>query len=135
MNLATLGRDEALTLSAMWLPHLERVVARGMANGPATLAEIQGSVQTVHLIWDGPRHVASVGTRIIHDINNNPCGQIVWCGGEGFPAILDVMPDLEAHARAAGCVRLLVHGRLGWKRGLAQHGLRPREATYVKELA
>lgn len=58
----------------------------------------------------------------------------VFLGGGDLQEILDMHPQVEQAAREAGCSKLSVTGRHGWKKALQAHGWVPAHITCTKEL-
>lgn len=58
----------------------------------------------------------------------------VFLGGGDLQEILDMHPQIEQAAREAGCSKLSVTGRHGWKKALQAHGWVPAHITCTKEL-
>jgi hypothetical protein len=46
----------------------------------------------------------------------------IWMAGGNLREIMSRLPDVEAFAKAVGCVGVETEGRGGWLRVLSQHG-------------
>ena len=114
-------------------PHLERAVER---SEDWTLEDLQRRVEAGKcLLWavlDGTRVIGAAATEL-HD----ETAYIALMGGERWPEWADEITDKgEQWARLAGCKRIEVCGRHGWRRLLKGSGYRPGAGgELIKELS
>jgi hypothetical protein len=51
-----------------------------------------------------------------------------------LPGVMDLQPQVEAHARSQGCRWMETTARAGWKKVLPSFGWKPKKILFVKEL-
>lgn len=87
------------------------------------------------LIWDHETKQAFgvVGVQVLRKGNGDLIAEIAMIGAEDHRRWLHLLPDLEADAKARGCVAIKVRGREGWARLLPEYRMR-REIVLSKEL-
>ena len=109
-------------------PHVAPLIARAMRRGG--LGEVDdvrrglaGGAALLWLAWDGERIVAAAVTELACVRGEKLC-TIVACGGARFDRFGHLIGGLERYARAEGCARMRVCGRVGWRRRLPDYRLR-----------
>jgi hypothetical protein len=58
----------------------------------------------------------------------------VYLAAGDLDEVLALQPQFMALGRAEGCTRVLMHGRLGWRRILPKHGWAEKYTTWEREL-
>lgn len=88
------------------------------------------------LLWVitlGESIVAVVTTSLVRKRSGLAC-RLVGCAGLGLPLWKFCIAEIEAYARAEGCVKVFAEGRRGWERALAGHGYATTRVILEKTL-
>ena len=111
-------------------PYLEAALEHaGRTHGIEDVAQLvsQGRAQ----FWPGAQ--CAVVTEFYDYPKLRACN--FWLLGGDLTELLDMLPAIEAWARAQGCTRMLGGGpRVGWGRVLAPRGYRAGWTIYCKDL-
>jgi hypothetical protein len=90
------------------------------------------------LVRDGAAQFwAALSSAVVTLIEDDPRERrlLVWlAGGDLDELTAEVLPQVEAWARANRCRRLLVIGRPGWERALKPKGFAPLARVIAKDL-
>ena len=85
------------------------------------------------LITDG-HHTVGCGITEIYDTPKGLTCAVPVAAAVSMEHIGPALEEIEAWAKAEGCVRLQGYGRLGWVRALKPHGWRPRAVEIEKDI-
>lgn len=92
---------------------------------------VQGISEGRLQLWPAPE--GALVTELVAYPRKKICN--VFLGGGKLRQLLDMIPSVEAWARAQECHGLTVQGRFGWERVLARFGARPQCIHLIKEFA
>ncbi|MDB5476480.1 MAG: hypothetical protein JWP49_1991 [Phenylobacterium sp.] len=122
-----------MSFEAAWAraaPHLDAALAH--AGRTHTIDDVEALVRRGEAqFW------ATAKSAVVTLVEDDPCERrlLVWLAGGDLAELTgQVLPQVEAGARAMGCRRLLVIGRDGWERALKPKGFAPLARVVVKEL-
>ena len=87
---------------------------------PDTLAQLRMGHRQLWVVWDGRQVLAAALTRIIVLRSCLAC-QITACGGHDGDRWINLISRIEEWAKAEGCGKVQVEGRLGWERKLPKY--------------
>lgn len=111
----------------MTLEHVERALKYQDSHELIDVARAIASEQAQ--LWRGRK------SEIVTEIRQYPKAKVcrIWlAGGDMNELVNEMLPDVEAWAKARGCGRVEICGRKGWKRVLK--GYREPYAVLTKEI-
>ena len=111
-------------VGSFW-PHVRNLIARAIARGGiGRFVDIERDVLSgsalLWLAWDGQAIAAAAVTELVATDIGKVC-VIVACGGGQMRRWLPLIATIEDYARAEGCTRVRVFGRMGWARVLPRY--------------
>jgi hypothetical protein len=131
MNLVSIPISRTFEAVDGWMPHFLTFARR--RNAQHIWQRIHDGEIQIHLVMKDGASVAAIGTHT-YDHEKGRIADLVWCGGENIPAILDILPTLEHRLGEQGCSRIILTGREGWLRLLRPRGYRKAQITLEKAL-
>jgi hypothetical protein len=105
-------------VSLFW-PHVENLIRTAMKKGglgsfEVVKRETLAGRNLLWIAWD-EKVIQSAVITAIDQTEWHKSLTIVACGGAEMDQWLPLMADIDAHARAEGCSRILIFGRRGWE--------------------
>ena len=102
-------------------PLIKSAVERGGISDFATVEHnVRNGSVLLWLAWDGTEICACAATELSGANGKKNC-TIVACAGKQRGAWLPLIADLESYAKAEGCHAMLIFGRRGWEREIANY--------------
>lgn len=80
-------------------------------------------------LWEGVR------SAFVTQVSPEPRTMHCWLAGGDLAELRSLVPGIEAHARAIGCLFASVDGRKGWERVLRPYGYEREGAELRKALS
>jgi hypothetical protein len=122
-------------LADLWLPFMPSIAERAKVPVEVLIQEVADGTTQVHLVWDGQKAHALVGTRIVAH-GERKVLELVWCTGEDKDLWFDLVDELERYAvEHLGITTIRAIARLGWQKPLKRKGYSPKHIILEKELA
>lgn len=123
---ATLACVDPAQVERFW-PLAERFIASAYKHNHQSvpdelLTELRERRKLLWLAVDDNMLIGAIVTGIYDTIGGRTL-KMLECGGESMPRWLHLHREIEDYAKAEGCGRVLIEGRLGWARKL--EGYRP----------
>ncbi len=119
-------RASELTRCKPWL-----LAALERGDGAHAWEDVEAAVLAgTRQLWPAPD--AAMVTEILSTKRKRWCH--VFLAGGDLARIVEMVPSVEAWARAQRCQAVTICGRKGWERVLAPHGVKPAHLTLSKEL-
>lgn len=120
--------DPVVAAWAQWRPKFAELINDGMWN----VEDLEDRIAAKQAIFFPGQNAALVG-----EITRFPTGvkvmHISWAVGE-MAELLAMAPGIHAVARMMGCQKMLIEGREGWKKALADIGYDFFSVTMTKDL-
>lgn len=120
---------------ATFYPFIEKALF--MADWPEREEEVFKNIsegkQQLFGIYRGGRPVAAVVTQIYQQ-NERKTGCLLYVGGEEMFSWVNYLAAWAEWFKQEGCQYIEANGRVGWKKFLEPHGLKPVTTTYRAEL-
>lgn len=113
-----------LAVTVVW-PHARSYLARAqeacgvLFDGDALLSDLKKKRLLLWIVYTQKTIDCALITRLMKGRDGLSC-EIMACGGRGMKSWLGFMPIIERYAKAEGCDKLRVVGRLGWRRILKE---------------
>lgn len=84
---------------------------------PDTLDQLRSGHRQLWIVWDGRTVLSAALTRINVQRSGLAC-QIAACGGTQGDRWIHLIKRIEDWAKAEGCRKMVIEGRMGWERKL-----------------
>lgn len=114
-------------MAEFYWPHVRDLFERAYAETdmptPDVVTWLKAGKGILWVVSSGERILGAVTSSLEQRRSGLSC-RIEACGGEEFHRWKHHLRDVEAYAKAEGCVKVVFTGRRGWERMLPEYALR-----------